>query len=96
MSAPFPPRQSASRAKLGLRFKWLQDRRCRKHGHLLNPSITVGQLGGAYWPVCDRCGYAVEDRESELKYVWGRAYIEGYDAAMKLQGEPEPDEAARP
>ncbi len=54
------PRKSAERRLLGVRWPRLQDRRCRRHGHVLNDTITVGMLGGAFWPLCDRCGYAVE------------------------------------
>jgi hypothetical protein len=54
------PRKSANRAKLGIRWKWLQDRRCARHGHRPSSSVSQCQMSGVYWPICDRCGYAIE------------------------------------
>ncbi len=56
------PRKSATRHKLGIRWPRWQDRRCRRHGHVLSGTVSVGMMSGVYWPLCERCGYAVEVR----------------------------------
>lgn len=59
------PRHSATRHMLGVRWPWWKDRQCRRHGHVLSETESVGMLGGAYWPICTRCGYAVEPARDE-------------------------------
>ncbi len=54
------PRKSANRPMLGVRWKRLQDRRCRRYGHRPDPRTAQRQMGGALWPICTRCGYAIE------------------------------------
>ncbi len=58
------PRKSASREEMGSAVRWrrLKDRRCRRRGHVLSDTTSVRMMSGAYWPLCERCGYAVEVR----------------------------------
>lgn len=55
-------RKSASRHMLGIRWKWRKDRQCRREGHVPSATTSAGMPDGAYWPICKRCGYAVEPR----------------------------------
>ncbi len=54
------PRKSANRVMLGVRWKRAKDRRCARLGHTLCQATAQRQMSGMLWPVCTRCGYAIE------------------------------------
>lgn len=56
-------KKSASRIKLGVRWPRLKDRRCRRDGHVPSSCNSAQMLSGAFWPICERCGYAVKPPE---------------------------------
>lgn len=53
-------RVTKGRHQLGVRWPRLKDRVCRRRGHVPHRSVSVGVVGGAYWPICSRCGRGVE------------------------------------